>query len=181
MGLGNWLKRCFGRSRPSAPMVSFYEVDSGRVVQIPAAELRPGAIQAQVQGIEGLVWILPEHLQPGEIKHPEFDEEIRAFIRQIQAAFAEQRPLSFEEWEDGFRRDAHPAREIALWSHAADVYNAFAEAEPSGERRREIYRCIVACLTSGPEVVWHVLEPRLLSRPETEQVVHRFFGKSERE
>jgi hypothetical protein len=180
MGLGAWLKRRFGRGGSSAKMVPFYDVESGRVVQIPASELRPGVVQAQVQGIEGLVWLLPDQLKQGAIKHPEFDEGIRDYIRQIHAAFAEQRSLSFEEWEDGFRRDANPEREVAIWSHAADVYTAFAGAEPSAERRRDMYRCIVACLTSGPDVVWHVLKPEVLSRPEAQQVVNRFFGISRR-
>jgi hypothetical protein len=55
-------------------------------------------------------------LRQGEIRHPPFDEELRAYIRDIQAAFAEHRDLSFEEWEDGFRRDAHREREIAGFS-----------------------------------------------------------------
>jgi hypothetical protein len=178
MGLGDWLKRRFGNRGGSSEMVPFYDVESRRVVQIPASELRPGAVQAQVQGIEGLVWLMPDQLRPGDIKHPPFEEEIRAYIRQIQEAFAEHRTLSFEEWEDGFRRDANPEREIALWSHAADVYTAFAGSEPSAERRRDIYRCIVACLTSGPDAVWHVLKPEFISRVETEKVVNRFFGKN---
>jgi hypothetical protein len=176
MGLRNWLKRWFGGSPPE--MVRFFDVENGRVVQITASELRPGTIQARVQGIEGVVWVLPDQLKPGEIKHPPFDEGIRAYIRQIQEAFAEQRPLSFEEWEEGFRRDATPEREIALWSHAADIYTAFAGSEPSAQRRRDVYRCIVACLTSGPDAVWHVLRPEALSLAEAEQIVNRFFGKS---
>jgi hypothetical protein len=173
----DWLKRRFGSGGSGAKTVPFYDVESGRVVQIPASELRPGTVQAQVQGIEGLVWLLPDQLKQGEVKHPEFDEGIRDYIRQIQAAFAEQRPLSFDEWEDGFRRDANPEREIAIWSHAADVYAAFAGNESSAKRRRDIYRCIVACLTSGPEVVWHVLKPEVLNRSEAKMVVNRFFGK----
>jgi hypothetical protein len=180
MGLRDWLKRRLGPAGGSSvEMVRFYDFETRRVVQIPASELRAGTVQAKVQGIEGLVWILPDQLKPGDVKHPEFDESIREYIRQIQTAFAEQRPLSFEEWEDGFRRDGHPAREIAIWSHAADIYTAFAATEPSAERRRDIYRCIVACLTSGPDVVWHVLKPNVLSRAEAQQVVNRFFGKGD--
>ena len=68
-------------------------------------------------------------------------------------------------------------REIAIWSHAADVYTAFAATEPAADRRRDLYRCIVTCMTTGPEAVWKVLRPAVLSRAEAEQVVNRFFGK----
>jgi hypothetical protein len=37
----------------------------------------------------------------------------------------------------------------------------------------------LACLTTGPDAVWHVLRPETLSRAEAEQVVNRFFGKKE--
>lgn len=179
MGIGDWLRKKFGGRPPAPEMVPFLDVEAGRVVRIPAAELRPGAIQVRLQGTEEVVWALPEQLQlhQGEVKHPEFEEGIRDYIRQIQAAFAEHRPLSFEEWEDGFRRDANPEQEIALWSHAADVYTAFATNEQSADRRQDTYRCIVTCMTTGPDDVWHVLRPQVLSRAEAEQVVNRFFGK----
>ena len=180
MGLGDWLRKTFGgkQSPPSQEMVPFLDVEAGRVVRIPVSELRPGVIQVRVHGSDEVVWALPEQLREGDVKHPEFDEGVRDYIRQIQAAFAEQRPLSFEEWEDGFRRDTNPTREIAIWSHAADVFTAFASEEPSADRRRDLYRCVVTCLTTGPDAVWKVLRPEVLSRAEAEVVVNRFFGKT---
>jgi len=177
LGLGNWLRKTFGGSQPSQEMVPFFDPESERVVRIPVSELRPGAIQVRLQGSNEVVWALPQQFHQGEVKHPEFDEGVRNYIRRIQAAFAEHRPLSFEEWEEGFRRDANPGREIAIWSHAADIYSAFTAGEASPERRRDVYRCIGACMTTGPKDVWHVLRPEVLSRAETEQVVNRFFGK----
>jgi len=159
-------------------MVPYFDVEAGRIVRIPASELRPGAIQVKLEGSEEVVWALAEQLKQGELKHPEFDEGIRKYIRQVQDAFAEQHPLSFEEWEEGFRRDANPAREIAIWSHAAEIYKGFASGEPSAERRKDVYRCIVTCLGSSPDSVWHILRPEVLSRAEAEQVVNRFFSKT---
>jgi hypothetical protein len=178
MGRGDWFCKAFGSRQPSQEMVPFLDVESGRVVCIPASELRPGAMQVRLQGSNEVVWALPEQLRESEVKHPEFDEGIRAYIRQIQAALAEQSPLSFEEWEEGFRRDANPAQGIAIWSHAAHIYVAFTAQEPSADRRRDVYRCIVTCMTTGPDTVWHVLRPQVLSRDEAEQIVNRFFGKN---
>jgi hypothetical protein len=158
-------------------MVPFLDTETGRVVQIPASELRPGAVQIQMEGI-GLTWALPHQFKDGGVRHPLFDERAGAYIHQIHETFAEHRHLSFDEWEDGFRRDAKPEREIALWSHAADVYTALAGDEPSAERRKDVYRCIVACLTTTPDTVWYVLKPTVLGRGEAEQVVNRFYGKT---
>ncbi len=159
--------------------VQFYDMDSRKVVAIPVCELAPGAVRAQVEGVDGIVWLLPDKLKQAEIKHPPFDKGTQDHIRQIQAAFAEHRPLSFEEWEDGFRRDGNPVQEIAIWSHAADVYMAFASDESSADQRRDIYQCIVTCMCSSPDTIWHVLKQlEVLNRAEAEQVVNRFFGNS---
>ena len=156
--------------------VRFYDVDTGTIVTIPASELATGAVRAQVQGVDGIVWLLPEKLEQGDVKHPPFDEEVRRHIREIQAAFAEQRALSFEDWEDGFRRDTNPVPEIAIWHHAADVYAAFADAEASAERRRDAYRCIVNCMIAGPDDIWRVFKCEALSRQEAQAIIDRFYG-----
>lgn len=176
MGLFNWFRGIFA-SRKSAETVPFYDARNRRVVRIPAAELRPGATQVQLAGKQELVWVLPQDLQAGAVRHPPFDEDLRKYIRQIKADFAEHRPLTLDEWEQGFRRDANPEREIALWSHAADVYRAFASPASSLERREDVYRVIVACLTTSPDSVWRVLEPKVLTREEADSIVKRFYGQ----
>jgi hypothetical protein len=161
----------------TADTVPFYDFDAGSVVQIPRCELSSNAIQVQIQGMEGLVWLLPDKLQSGPIKHEPFTEEIRDYIRHIQVAFSEHRDLTLDEWEDGFRRDSTPEREIALWSHAADVYLQFAAEETSKERRDDVYRCVVTCMTTSPNSVWDVLRPKALNTSEARQVVNRFYGQ----
>ena len=176
MKLLAWIKSLFKAPASSGDLVPFYDVPSRRLVRIPPSELRPGCVQAHVEGVEGIVWLLPEQLQQGEIRHPPFDEEIRSYIRNIQAAFAEHRDISFEEWEEGFRRDANPEREIAGFSYAADVYQLFAANEELPERRREVYRLLIACMTTSPDSVWHVVQLTALSRSEAERIVQRFYG-----
>jgi hypothetical protein len=183
MKLLSWIKSLLKGGRPQCDLVPFYDVSLRRVVQIPAAELRPGCVQARIQGVDGVVWLLPEETQIGEIRHPPFDEDLRSYIREIQAAFAEHRDISVEEWEDGFRRDVDPEREIAGFAYAADVYRRFTAKEESPKRRAEVYRLLVACMTTSPESVWHVVELTSLSRPEAERIVRRFYGgeKADRE
>src|SRR5689334_3480945 len=157
--------------------VPFLDTATGKVVQIPAAELRPGAVQAKVRGIDGLVWVMADEVKPGEVRHPPFSEEILAYVRRIREVFAEHRPLTVDEWQDGFRRDLRPSNEIALWLHAADVYEEFAANEPSPRRREDVYATIVACLNASPDGVWHVLELTALSRPEAQRIIDRYYGE----
>jgi len=177
MAIFSWIKSLFKQSaRAPSNLVPFYDLSSHQLVHIPTAELRPGCAQVRIEGIEGVVWVLAEQLQAGPIRHPPFAEDIRDYIRDIQNAFAEHRNLSFEEWEEGFQRDTHPEQEIAIWSHAADVYRLFTAVEASTERRYEIYRLIGACMTTHKDSVWHVVELNALSRIEAERIVRRFYG-----
>lgn len=116
-------------------------------------------------------------VSPGNIKHAAFGERIRSDIRVIQAAFAEHDPLSMDEWEDGFRRDATPEREIALWLRAAEIYRAFTADEVSAERRRDIYRCLIACMVSTPETIWSVFGPETLTNQEAHVVIDMYFRR----
>ena len=176
MGFRDWIKRLFAQPE-TEDTVRFYDFDVGSIVRIPSRELRPGMIEVQIQGMEGLVWVMPDQLQDGPIKHEPFDEEIRDYLRKIQTAFAEHRDLTIDEWEDGFRRDANPDRQIALWTHAANVYGQFTADEPSADRRRDVYRCIVACMTVSPDSVWSGLKPQSMNRNEAERIVACFYGK----
>lgn len=179
MGLLQWLLKRSRIGQRSTDMISFLD-DTGTVVRIPASRLPPGGIQIQLQGSDSVVWTIPEGFQKSYLRHSEFEEDVRDYIRQIQAAFSEQRPLSLEEWEDGFRRDANPAREIAVWSHAAGIYMEFTANEPIAERRRDVYRCIIKCMvTTGPDAVWRVLQTNVLNRADAEKVINRFFGKQD--
>ena len=179
-----WVRSLLGRRpKPAASaaaaypgLVPFYDVTSQRVVHIPPAELRPGCVQARVKGIDGVVWIATDDVQEGPIRHPPFGEDLMAYVRDIQAGFAEHRPLSVEQWEEGFRRDVHAEREIAGFSYAADVYRRFTVGEASAERRRDVYRLLIACMTTSPNAVWHVVSLTVLSRPEAERIVGRFYG-----
>jgi hypothetical protein len=179
MGLFSWLKKLFGsgRSKPSSQMVPFLDPVNSKVIQIPVSELRPGAVQVRLVETGEIVWALAAQLQQGELRHPPFDEPTRDYIRKIQAVFAEHHALSFEEWEDGFRRDDKPEKEIALWTHAGDIYTQFTSNESAPHRRREIFRTIMACMTTGPDSVWKVLRPQDLTREEAQQIVDRFYGK----
>lgn len=179
MGLLSWLKRKFGGAKSAtADLVPFFDFESKTAIQIPRSELSSNAIQVRIQGMEGVFWALPDQLRPGPIKHDPFSEEVREILRHIQTAFAEHNDLSLDEWEDGFRRDANAEREIAMWSRAADVYLHFASDEPSTDRRHDIYRCIVTCLTTGADSVWDVFRPKVLGRDESQKIINRFYRSS---
>ena len=157
-------------------MARVYDIETRNVYQIPDAELAPGMLQARIQGIEGTVWVDASQLRRGEPKFFQFGEDLRDNIRAIKATFDEVSPQSLEEWEDGFRRDADPKREIDLWLHMADVFDrATEEKSLTLEQKRDYFRVIVACSNAPRDQVLFVADRKVISRSEAEQVVTLFF------
>jgi hypothetical protein len=178
MGIRDWYKgRRSTDRRDDRPveMVRFFDVPSGQVVRIPATELRPGILQARIEGVDGLVWVAPDELEPNEICHPPFEGELRERVRVIHETFAEHCTLTFEQWEEGFRRDADPEREVARCIHAVNVYAMFAEDESDPTRREDVFRTVVACLTATPDTGWDVERTQVMTAREAQRVVDRFF------
>jgi len=155
--------------------VRFQNHETGHIEEIHQSSLPPGAVLTRMLGDDEDVWVLAEHLRPGDVKHGPFSEGVRKLIREIQSAFSEQYPLSFEQWEEGFRRDANPETEMAVWLHATKTYEAFATAEEDPYRRRDVFRCVITCMTTSLDTVWLQLRPEVLSRSEAERIVNAFY------
>lgn len=115
-------------------------------------------------------------LKPGPHQHLPFEGDLRAAIESLSADLADVYPQSFEEWEDGFRRDDNPEQEIAGWLHLAGVLNAmntnhsFAQPE-----KQECFRILIACFTGSRETVRERSSPKLLSKEQFDQAVAYFY------
>lgn len=160
----------------NANLVRVHNGETGEFNWIPAAELAPGMILVNFQG-QGEAWVHCSELEQGkEYYHPPFNESIRQILRHIKSALQAVRPLSLEEWEDGFRRDMHPEREIAICVHIAKVYRHLTEGRNFPlARRQDIFRIIMACATSSRDCAEYTIEPRVLSRREAQEVIRAFY------
>jgi hypothetical protein len=94
--------------------VRVYDLETKTITTIPAQELAPGMIRAKVEGIEGEVFIEAAQMGETPYRQPPFSEGIRKRLEEIRNTFVEVRPLSLEEWEDGFRRDTNPEKEVLV-------------------------------------------------------------------
>ena len=155
-------------------LVRYFDAPNNQIIEIPRAEIAAGAIQVQFEGVEGLVWALAGELNLSEIKHPPFTGERREAVQKIHATFAEHRELSYDEWEEGFRRDTNPDSEIAVFLHAAEIYNDYATPETTLEIRKEIHKILIACLTTQQDTVWDVLSLAEINREKAQQIIDRY-------
>jgi hypothetical protein len=157
--------------------VQIYNFETEQVMTIPASELAPGMVEAEVQGI-GRVWIDPSKTKeiPG-FRHRPLSEEARHLIRTIKSSLDEVYPKSLTEWEDGFRKDSNPEYEIALWLHIASVFERFTQNRSlSFSERHEYFKVLVTCSLSSKEHVFEVLQLHHLPKQEAEKVVAAYYG-----
>jgi hypothetical protein len=175
-------KKWFGRKPAQAgtespEYVDVYDFATRSVHRIPARELAPNMVQVQLEGVPGVVWVDARELNANSYQHPPFTEEIRDILRQIMASIGEVYPLSLEQWEDGFRRDANPEQEIALWLHVAEVYRRLtAGADLSQEQKTDYFRVLVGCMNSPREHVLQVVTLQEISKAEAISVIDAFFA-----
>jgi hypothetical protein len=176
-----WLSNLFKRddAKPkSEDTVRVYDPTTKTVTEMPASQLTPNMILVQFQGLDGVHWVDARELTMGERHAESFPEDIRDLLRDLKAQLDEVYPMSLEQWEDGFLRDAHPEQEIALWLHVADIYSRFTgERSLSLEQRKEYFRFLATCMNSSRERVLRLYRPQLISQEEAEKVITAYFGE----
>jgi hypothetical protein len=130
--------------------------ETGRVFEMPAAELVPGMIRAQMVDESGKlyepVWEHMEDFKEGPYRRPPFGEQYLPIFQALKTVLDDALPSSLEEWEDGFRRDANPHREMFYWLIIAGQYLHFTqERKLSLEQKRDILDVIIACANNGTD------------------------------
>jgi len=157
--------------------VRFYDFENRRVIDIPAAELAPGSVKVQLNGSDEVVWMEARHLKPtSKPRHQSLSPELNEAIRRIKDCFQEQNPMAFEEWEEGFRFDAHPEKEIAYWLRAAVVFRHHAQHETDPEIRAEIYSLVGCCLNANRENVLRIFDGKKLGPQKAQAIIESFYG-----
>jgi len=121
---------------------------------VPEEDVPAGYLRVAVPGVgEGYV-------HPGAIRattatprHPPFPPALRAELARILDALLGAYPLSLDEFEGGFRADAHPWREIALWDRMAEVMGrACGRPRPRGVTGTpaDILKTLLSAVNNGP-------------------------------
>jgi hypothetical protein len=165
---------------PGGPAVRVYDAESNKTVTIPARELAPGMTRAHVfgNGVAGEAWLGPSEYDRWVYMHPPFSESYhKNYFRRFAEVFHDVHPLTPEEWDDSFRRDMHPDREIACWFRMADVFERFTRdgRQRTFEQRRDIFRVILAAANNGPEYVRYTTSPVTLSAKRVREIVAYMF------
>ena len=163
-----FLKRLFG--------VKCYDTKREIVYYLWKHELDGSFTRAKLMDSpHGIVWIKTASLQQGDYKHPPFDEKVRADLRTIQDNLRGVYDLSMEAWEDGFRRDGHPDREIAMWLFFSGKFKEVQDSMILDQaERRSLFRMMVAMMNNGKEFALNNVEYVGSVKTMKVQLVQRF-------
>jgi hypothetical protein len=105
------------------------------------------------------------------LRHPPFPAEVRRQLERLRDGLAAVHPLTLEQWEDDFRRDANPAREIAVWLHVLECYEHFCGGRGlSPQEKLDTLTVLVVAMGTDLAVVEHVVSPATLSRARVREI-----------
>lgn len=93
----------------------------------------------------------PKTIRSAPVRHLELPPDLVSRIRLIRVCLIEVYPHSMDYWLDGFKRDAHPSREVAWWEHLAAVYQEYlAIAGPlTAEQKKSVFSATFSLGMSG--------------------------------
>lgn len=118
-----------------------------------------------------------QSLRPGPVRHPSLPDELVARVQAFHETLQAVDGFTLEERLDGFRRDVHPEREVAVWERLAGVYRAFCrDHSPSPEARKEAYRVLLLRSMASEEEVRRQLLPEHLSANQVAELFRMYRG-----
>lgn len=121
-----------------------------------------------------------DNVRVSPYRHARFPPEIMSVLEEITSILSEVYPLTIDQWEDGFRRDTTPEKEIAIWLYTARLYKHLTTQELQGLQlyhRQTIFRLLVECMNNSQcEVV--LQNAALMGVPDqiAKLVVSQFYG-----
>lgn len=166
-------------SEPNAEFVKMYDLDTRETTLIPAAELAAGMVRIQLGNTGEIVWVDAARLEAAESdhRHPPLSGELREKVLYIAQSLAVVFPKTYEEWEDGFRRDLHVDQEVDIWVRLCRCLKDFTEQRGSSpDEQQEAFEVLAVCMNTTPSTVFETMSPRRLDRATAKQLVDAFFS-----
>lgn len=128
--------------------------DDDRYETVPRHQVPAGYIRVHIRD-RGEFFTDPSWLKDApELRHGPFPEAARVRLRGLQDMLADVYSRTLEQWEEGFRGDTHPWREVALWEMMAAAFRKFTRHlagsdEMTVQKRKDVLGLILSFVTNG--------------------------------
>jgi hypothetical protein len=157
--------------------VTIYDLTTRTFTSIPQSELASGMVRGQVVGHEGVVWMEAEQLKISDYRHPPFTGDRKLEVLTLVYAFPGVYEQTYAFWEDGFRRDLNPDREIAVWKHIAAVYGKHAR-EHALAYRQELFSLVLACSSADAERIGLIFQCTVIPDEDYREITEDYYTSS---
>jgi hypothetical protein len=125
-------------------------------------------------------WIDPNKLQPGPIRHASLTDEQLQRVRRVQKIFSEVAPSPIEKWEEDFKRDLSPERELSIWEGMATVYATFTASKTlSLDAKKEVFQVVLVRSGASEDEALKHLELKVLTEKDAREIMALFTSKPE--
>ena len=165
--------------------VKVYNPETKTVTEIPKAELAPGMMLIDWQGV-GKVWVNQEQLNKQErIRHDSLPQDFLEVANKVYDGYAVSDGKRYgnltkmprEEWLDGFRYDTHPDRELTNWVYILNFYKFARQRHGVGkslEWLNDLYHVSLFISVNGLDGVLDTFEPKTMSRLEVQALLELY-------
>ena len=154
--------------------VRVYDPAVNSLTTIPARELSSDMLAAEVEGIDGVVYIHVDQLEAGPIRHATLPPGLVERIRGIATAVEEVYPQTEADWLDGFQRDSDPEAEVRLWERIAAKYRHLTADEPDLEMKTDIFHVLAHCAINPPDITTLIVNCPALGPEGVQQVIEEW-------
>lgn len=159
-----------------AENVEVINIETRDVSLVPSEQIGPGMIRISYEGKE--YWADSAQLQQNEYQHEPFNGKVKARIEFIMASLSDVYPLSYQDWEDGFRRDQNPVNEIIIWERIVSVYKTYANQTSELDIKSEMYSVVLTCSYSKPDQVLNQVSLKSLSEVKAKEMIRAYYQKT---
>jgi len=154
--------------------IKFYDPQTDTVIEMPEDELAPGCVRITMEGMDGEYFIKAGSMDASKdpLLHGPLGRDMKDQMKYLETVFHEVFPQSAQGWEKGFRQDANPEREIALWLKMAEHYQYHTQSPVlSIKAKQEYFQIILQYVTSGEKHVRKLVQLEEVSRNEMKEVI----------
>lgn len=161
-------------AKENKAIVRLYDPTTRTIREIPSRELSSDCMLADIEGI-GEAYVEASKLKPGNtIRHQELPEELRKRIRDLYPIIRDVYESSLDKWEEGFKYDTNPDKEIASWERVAKTFQHFSEGETLDQQKaifEVALKCSVAASRDEVPLIISSESLQLLDRHRVEDIV----------
>jgi len=148
---------------------------------IPPNEITSDMIEVKIEGESGTAWAYKSQLKTSDkLLNSEFNDETRQLIHQIKGYIDGVYYLSQEEWEESFKKDRNPIKQIHGWLKVGRIYQDMTSKDKyTEEQKNDLLNIILACSSGkNAEAIYSSIEFKSFNKEKAFDLINKIIANS---